>query len=231
MPENQYYSRTVKPEVIIFDLDGTLYDQVKLRRILMRKLLFRLLTFRTGLSDFRIISCFRKEREKKKGYASGRLKEEQYEWCAESLGLTPDRVRKSIDYHMQKFPLKFLKGVKFSGINDFFEFLYNEKIRIVVYSDYPIEEKLKALGLTATASYCSTHKSINQFKPSVKALKLICGEMKCTPGRMIYIGDRQDTDGEGARLAGIPFILLDYTQAKKGIFYSKLAEQLDDNHD
>ncbi len=227
MQENQSHSITVKPEVIIFDLDGTLYDQAKLRRILMRKLLFRLLTFRTSLLDFRIISCFRKEREKKKGYASGKLEEEQYEWCAESLGLSSDRIRKSIDYYMHKFPLRFLKRVKFNGIDDFFEFLYKKKIRIVVYSDYPIEEKLKALKLTANASYCSTHESINQLKPALKALKLICTEMKCDPGRMLYIGDRQDNDGEGAGMAGIPFILLDYSQAKKGIFYSKLADQLD----
>ncbi len=231
MQENLNHHKPVVPDLIIFDLDGTLYDQVKLKNLLLRKLLFRLLTFRTSLLDYRIVACFRNQREKKKGYASARLLEEQYEWCAGGLKLPANRIRKCIETYMYNFPLSFLNRMKYEGIDKFFTMLRKKQSKIIVYSDYPVEEKLKVLGLSADAVYCSTQPSINQFKPSLKALRLICSEMRCDPKRALFIGDREDTDGEGARLAGIPFILVDRKKANKGIFYSNLTDQLNLNYD
>ena len=48
--------------LFIFDLDGTLYDQSKLRRSLSFLLLRRLVTFRIRLSEIRIIASFRRQR-------------------------------------------------------------------------------------------------------------------------------------------------------------------------
>lgn len=231
MLENLNHHKPVIPELIIFDLDGTLYDQTKLRRLLMLKLFFRFITFRFSLLDFRIITCFRNQRENKKAYVSTRLQEEQYEWCADILKLPADRIRKCIETYMYNFPLSFLNRMKYEGIHEFFTMINQKQSKIIVYSDYPVEEKLKVLGLSADAVFCSTQSSINQFKPSLKALRLICSEMKCDPKRALFIGDREDTDGEGARLAGIPFVLVDRKKARKGIFYSNLADQLNLNYD
>ena len=220
----------VKPELIIFDLDGTLYDQVQLRKLLMRELLSLLITFRISFTDFRIIRCFRKQREQKKGYSSDHLMEEQYEWCAAIMHLTPGRVRKCIETWMYQFPLPFLKPMKFKGTDEFFALLREMQVKIVIYSDFPVKEKLNALELSADAHFCSTQSAINQFKPGIRAIQYICGEMQCAPEKTWFIGDREDTDGESARMAGIHFIHVDRRKALKGIFYSTLAEQFRTNY-
>jgi len=214
----------VKPDLIIFDLDGTLYDQKKLRSLLKRNLLFRFITLRIRFLDFRIISYFRKQRELLKSYHSDRLLEEQFERCATALGVTPERVRKSIETYMFHLPLQFLRHTKYEGVDTFFTMLRRKKIKTAIYSDYPVKEKLKVLELVADAVYCSTDKAIGQLKPSLKALHYICAEMGSTVANTVYIGDRDDTDGEGARLAGISFIPVDRKKAVKGMFYSELSE-------
>lgn len=231
MQENPNPYIPAKPGLVIFDLDGTLYDQNKLRRIVMRKLLLRFLTFRFKILDFRIITCFRSERENRKGYTSDRLSEEQYEWCAAALKISRERVRTCIETYIYNFPLSFLKHAKFKGVDEFFSLLYEKHVKTVIYSDYPIEDKLKALRLSVNGAYCSTDVTINQFKPSLKALQLICREMKCESKNTVYIGDRDDHDGEGARMMGIPFILVDPKRTRTGIFYKQLAEQFKMKYD
>ena len=221
----------VKPDLVIFDLDGTLYDTPKLRKLLMRKLLFRLFSFRFHLKDFVIIKTFREEREKKKGYSSGRLNDEQFEWCASRMNLPVNRVRKCIEDYMYHFPLPFLKRLKYKGIDEFFTLLRKKQIKIAIFSDYPVEEKLQVLGLSSDAMYFSTQPFIGQLKPNPKALQFICSDMKTKPENTLYIGDREDTDGEGARKAGISFICVDRKKAAKGTFYSDLYKQLQTYHD
>ena len=215
-------------KLLIFDLDGTLYDQIVLKRILMRKLFFRFLSFRFSLWEFRIIRCFRIQREARKNYFSPLLKDEQYEWCANILGKPVSSIRKCIETYMYNFPLTFIKKTKFKGVDEFFFKARERKVKIAIYSDYPIEDKLKVLDLVADSLYCSTQETINQFKPSSKALELICKHAGCEPKYALYIGDRDDTDGEGARMTGIPFIKVDRKLAAKGIFYSNLTKQFNE---
>ena len=226
MQENRKQQFISLPDLIIFDLDGTLYDLVKLRRLLLRKLLISCITFRMRLLDFRIIAYFRKQRELRKSYSSDRLLEEQYDQCAKYLGIPPERVKRTIDTYMFNFPLQFLKLTKYKGVDSLFTRLRSKKIKIAIYSDYPVKDKLNALGLSADAAFCSTDASIGQMKPSSKALRFICADMCCNPENTVFIGDRNDTDGEGARLAGIRFILLERKAAMSGQFFSALPKTI-----
>jgi HAD superfamily hydrolase (TIGR01549 family) len=212
------------PGMIIFDVDGTLYDQGRLRRIMTRKLLLRLLSFRLSLKDLRIVSCFRKEREMRKGYRSANLGAEQYSWCADKLMLPEEKIRKTIEYTMHKMPLAVMDKVRYAGVDKFFAALREKMIKIVIYSDYPAAEKMKAMGLPYDACYCSSDKGVDQLKPASRVLKMICSHMNVSPENSLYIGDREEVDGEGARGAGIPYINIDHRKARKGFYHTLTRE-------
>jgi HAD superfamily hydrolase (TIGR01549 family) len=217
--------------LFIFDLDGTLYDQNKVRRAISLNLFLKLLTFRAGLLDLRIISTFRRERENHKSYASPTIEQDQFSWCASVLGISVERVRKSIGFWMYKFPLSYLIKARYPHVEEFFSILVQQGKKIIVYSDFQVDEKLKALGLDANRFFCATDPEILQLKPSGKALLRICQIQGCSVDEAIFIGDRDDTDGESAREAGMNYLIIDSTSAREGKYYQSLMNQFSKNND
>jgi HAD superfamily hydrolase (TIGR01549 family) len=210
--------------LFIFDLDGTLYDQPALRRRLSYHLFWKLVTFKIRLLDLKIIAAFRDEREKHKGYASPDLHEEQFAWCAKNLGITATRAKRTIEWAMYKNPLQFLPKVKYSGIDEVFRSIRTKGKCIAIFSDFPVEEKMDALQLKADRYFYSADSGICQLKPSAPALRYICSKMDCKPDEAILIGDRDDTDGESAREAGMNYLIIDTSEARKGNYFESLSQ-------
>lgn len=217
--------------LFIFDLDGTLYDQNKLRRRIFRHLLIRILTFSVHKIDLKIISSFRRQREIHKGYTSPTLESDQYEWCSKELNIPVRKVEDRIKEFMHKLPLKFLFNTRYRNIDLVFDKLKEKNITIAVYSDYPVKEKLDVLGLKADELICSSDEGIQQLKPSGKAIDKICRKMNTSKEKAILIGDRDDTDGESARIAGIAFLKVDLQQARNGQFYANLLQMINTTND
>lgn len=213
-------------DLFIFDLDGTLYNQQKLRNIVLVELIFRLLTFRINLKDLKIINKFRKLREQNLAYESPGIHDEQFQWCANALNIPFDKVKNVIEHWMIQYPLRYLRKARYPKVKSFFLELKNHNKHIAIYSDFPVDKKLKALKLTADKTYCSTEAHIAQLKPSKKGTDIICKEFNCHPEQAVFFGDRMDTDGESARLAGVHFILVDVRKARKGKFYLNLLNQI-----
>ena len=212
--------------LFIFDLDGTLYDQAKLRRRIARGLFLRLFTSSIRTIDLKIITSFRRQREDHKGYRSQTLETDQYEWTAQELNVSVDKVNNLIVNVMHKLPLRLLPKARYRNIDKVFNALKDKNKAIAIYSDYPVKEKLNALDLEADGLFCSTDPDIKQLKPSGKAIGEICKHMKTPREQTILIGDRDDTDGESARQAGIFFLKVDVQQARKGLFYANLLQMI-----
>jgi FMN phosphatase YigB (HAD superfamily) len=226
---SDYPSDKIFPEnlkLILFDVDGTLYNHTYIRRRMMTDLFLHLATLRLCPVELRIIKTFRKEREKHQGYASERLEREQYEWCANALNLPVEQVERCIRRWMYTYPLNFLARAKFHGLDALFQYIHEHPVRIAIYSDLPVNDKMKALQLHADETFCSIDPEIGQLKPSKKGLAYICRKMHCTPEETLYIGDRIDTDEQGASNLNIPFLLVDKKAATEGIFYTQLLEKI-----
>jgi FMN phosphatase YigB (HAD superfamily) len=217
--------------LFIFDLDGTIYDQKPLRLKITFTLIFRLLTFRISRTELKIISEFRKQRELHKGFHSPGLISDQYQWCALELKLPAEKVRKVVEEYMYHFPLKFLKKYMYPGAAELLVRLKKEKYLIAVYSDFPVDDKLKAMGITADFTLYSAHEPVCCMKPTKTGLQHICRQLNVPPENSIYIGDRNDTDGESARMAGIKFLLVDVNKARQGIFYKSILNNIISGHD
>jgi FMN phosphatase YigB (HAD superfamily) len=89
-------------------------------------------------------------------------------------------------------PLKYLRLCRRRGLEAFLTFLESKGIQVGVFSDYPVLDKLQALGLAERMSLalCATDPEINAFKPHPKGFLHACALWGLPPEEVLYIGDR-----------------------------------------
>jgi len=200
---------------VLFDVDGTLYDQKRLRRLMMVELLAHCFSRPSGWSDLRILSNFRRLREKNFQREELCLAVAQYQWTADALCIDAERVQRVVKEWILDKPLKHLPACRPSGMQDLFERLSRKKIKIGVFSDYPPDDKLAALGLEVDASACALDLSINRFKPHPAGLIHICKKLEVSPEQVLHIGDRKDRDEIAAKNCGAQSIIMPASRAIK----------------
>jgi HAD superfamily hydrolase (TIGR01549 family) len=194
-------------KALILDLDGTLYSQPKLRARMLSELLARTMT--TGPKTLRLIRNFRKVRETLASSMASNVHELQYSLVAERLGLTTEEVRAQIEEWMHRRPLRHLKGARYNGVVEFVDGLRAGGIKVAVFSDYPVDEKLAALEIIADISYFTLQEPAGLLKPSPYGLRALLAKLGVEPAECLLIGDRIDRDGACADAVGIRFLLCD----------------------
>lgn len=211
-------------KVIILDVDGTLYHQSKLRKKMLFQLLKYYLFQPLQIKDLFILYHFRKEREKMAGQQHENLEEKQYQICAEKLNISVDRIKKVISKWIFQAPNQFLLNYRYPGLIQFLTLMKKAQIKIAVYSDYPAGEKLHAMQLPADLVVASTDPSVNAFKPNPKGLFAILNSLQYNASEALFIGDREELDGQCALQAGMPFILISREYKAAAQFYDQLIE-------
>jgi HAD superfamily hydrolase (TIGR01549 family) len=108
------------------------------------------------------------------------------------------------------------------GAAELLRALEERRIPHAVYSDYPcVRERLEALGLDP--GICGLLFGPEHFgaqKPAAGPFLAIAAALGCEPGRVLVIGDKDSTDGAGARAAGML-----YRRVREGVF-AELAGSL-----
>lgn len=215
-----------KLNLIIFDVDGTFYEQSKLRYIMFFKLVVYYIVRPWRYKELLILYHFRKEREKRAGFKGEDLENEQYEWCAQRTNENIDVVRRVVEQWIFKKPNRYLKQCMYPGLANFLNDLKKNGIKTAVYSDYDSVDKLAHMQVLVDLEISSTNKRVNSLKPNPDGLYLILSEMNITnKDNCLYIGDRIELDGLCASRAGVPFLFVDKKNAIKD-FYLKLSAEL-----
>lgn len=195
-------------KVVIFDVDGTLYIQKKLRLIMWSKLI-QFYIFRPLLwHELLILQRFRHLRKKLANDNCQNLEKVQFEVVARSLRIKEEKVKKLIDKWIFKFPLPYLKETIFDGVKDFFSLLKQNGVKIAIFSDYPANEKLASMGLNADLVISATDPFIDKLKPNSTAIDYIQDFFRVKKNEMVLLGDRDELDGQAARNAGIEYIII-----------------------
>ncbi|MEQ7799521.1 HAD family hydrolase [Pedobacter sp. ASV1-7] len=205
-------------ELVIFDVDGTLYDQKKLRNNMMLALFFHYCIRPWRYKDLLILYHFRKEREKRHGYQSDNLQTEQYLWVLPKVNVSLYRIKKVVDYWIFSYPNKLLNACVYPGLKQFLAELKKNNIRTAIYSDYESEQKLRNMNITVDLIVSSTDVNINAFKPNPIGLNYIIAKLKIKNSNCLFIGDRNELDGECALRAEIPFFLINDDNTNKQPF-------------
>ena len=189
-------------DLVVFDVDGTLYDQRRLRLGMLRQLIGHSWQTRS-LNTLLILRTFRQVRETLGEQAGHDFMALQYAQTASRHGATPAAVRSLTEEWMERRPLPLLAACRYAQVAEVFAGLRANGKQIAAFSDYPAVAKLAALGLQADAVVCATDADITRLKPDPAGLLSILRQTGVGPARALMIGDRFDRDAAAAEKAGM----------------------------
>jgi HAD superfamily hydrolase (TIGR01549 family) len=215
-----YFDRRVR--AVLLDVDGTLYQQTALRVFMILELLalpFIRRSYRASADVWKALSMFRRIREELRGCnsASKSLSDLQYFVTARRLNRDPNLIAELVEEWIYQRPLKYLRSCRREGVRSFCEFLQEQNILLGVFSDYPANEKLRALQLSnykISPVLCATDNEINAFKPHPNGFLRACEIWGVAPDEVLYVGDRFEVDAAGAAAAGMPCAIINNRRKK-----------------
>ena len=197
-----------RPAALIFDVDGTLYRQRPIRMRMFQRLAARTLV-RPGemMRVWRALAAYRSAQEKLRITCPdcASISDAQIQMACRSTGLPQDVVTRYIAEWIESAPLEFLAAAMHDGVIDLLRVAKQNGVRLAVWSDYPAQEKLKAMRLTAyfDVVVCAQDDDVRRLKPDPRGLQLILERLRVSKDDAIYIGDRPEIDGDAAARAGV----------------------------
>lgn len=189
-------------DLVVFDVDGTLYDAHRLRRAMLSRLLLDAAA-RRSLRTLRILRAFRHIREGLGDEQPPDFAGLQYTRTADRTGCEPEEVRALVTEWMEQRPLPLLAACRYPHVDRLFAGLREAGKQVAVLSDYPAVEKLAALGLQAHPIVSATDAEIACLKPNPAGLRAILERTGVPASRALMIGDRIDRDAAVAWQAGV----------------------------
>lgn len=186
-------------KAVIFDLDGTLYDKSGLAMRLVWSQL-----------QHGALSLLKREREVRKELRGQNFRSEDAFYDAFFAQFEkPEFARR---WYFEKYMPDMVSILrKYYRIAPWVEramlALRTNGVKVVVFSDYgSVQKKLEAIGFRLSwADYLFEAPALGGLKPCKKSFEKIIQEIKLQPSDCLMVGDRQDTDGEGARSVGMAF--------------------------
>jgi putative hydrolase of the HAD superfamily len=218
VPSQAFDPRALK--AVVFDIDGTLYRQGPLRRAM----LFRLLAAHAvrpmaGWRTFAALRAYRHAQEQLRGDLSGDVAAAQVKLACERARMDRAIVAETVERWMEREPLAILRRHLQPGLVEFLDVCRLRGLRLATLSDYPGDDKLRALGVAHyfDVSLCAQSKEIGVFKPNPKGLQVALDRLGAAPAHTLYVGDRVDVDAPAAEAAGVPCAILTRTRSANGV--------------
>ena len=217
---------------IIFDVDGTLYDQRPLRWKMLRRLVgAHVARPVTGWRTAAVLRAYRRAQEDLRHQPRGNPAAKQAEIASAQTGASPEFVRQCVTRWMETEPLPFLPACRYPGLVGFLKTCRLRGLRLAALSDYPAEAKLRVLGIADAfdLTLCAQSPEIGRFKPDPRGLQVALDRLSVTPEQAIYIGDREEVDAAAASAAGVACVIISRrTRVASGSF--SIARGYDELH-
>lgn len=193
--------------LVVFDVDGTLYRLGPVRRGMLKDILV------TGgapgrWTRFRILRRFRQLREELSHVQPRDFDPALFGRLSAETGRPESELRPLVSQWMIQRPLSLLPDARVAGVRQVFETLRAHGVETAIWSDYPVPEKLTALGLTARHHVWAGDDDVCALKPDPTGLLLLMDRLKIAPEDTLMIGDRLTHDGAAATAAGTDFLLI-----------------------
>jgi len=208
--------------LVVFDVDGTLYDQ----RALRLRMACELLRHVAGRRDLQVPVVLRHYRRLREQF--GREERSGFESqlvaaTAAASGCAVPRVQAIVDEWLLQRPLPFLARCRYPGLTDLFAGLRRSGRTVGVLSDYPAATKLQALGLDADLIVCATDADVQALKPHPQGLQCLMRRAGAGAAHTLVIGDRVDCDGQVARRVGARCLIRTASRAAQAAGWQTFA--------
>jgi HAD superfamily hydrolase (TIGR01549 family) len=203
-----------KIKAVIFDVDGTLYSLKKLYARMYRELFKYYLMHPHKTLDLWILHNFIQAREHNAATVTPDLEKAQYEWAVQASRMPLAQVQPVVQQWIFETPLKYLYDCRYPEIIQLFGGLADRGIPTAIFSDYPAQAKLACLGLSSSCIVSSTDKNVNCLKPDPTGLQVVVEKLGLAMQDCLFIGDRDDRDGECARKVGMSYLILDSSASR-----------------
>lgn len=198
---------TTNYQLIIFDLDGTLYNKHGLSLRMLCHAPF----------DIRKMQAERHVRSTMKGVWLG---DEQtfyntyFQRLADAIHTSPQNAQQWYNKRYMPLMVRLIGKDHPTGkwVLPFIEECKAKGIKTVVLSDYGYAyEKLQALGISPTLfDWVISAPELGGLKPAPELLYKVAEKIGIPPEQCLVIGDRDDTDGELARQTKAQFYKMTY---------------------
>jgi HAD superfamily hydrolase (TIGR01509 family) len=190
-----------KYKAVIFDVDGTLYDQRALRRAIVRRFLaaYWRKPF-AGARAGRVLRVYRNVHEEMRGHPYSA--EAHLKLAGEESGAPDSYVGETVARWMEDEPLDLLSPCVYSGVVELLQGLADRGIVCGAFSDYPAINKLKAMKLDHFFKTASCADEVGWLKPDPRGLAAVLRNMNVEPSSAVYVGDRE-FDRDAAVQAGM----------------------------
>ncbi|MCA1368369.1 HAD family hydrolase [Bradyrhizobium sp. BRP14] len=193
-------------DLVVFDLDGTLYNQSRLRALMALSLCFDAMRTRS-FRNMRVIRNFRRCREVLARSSPTHFVERQFSDTAVLSQCSEEEVKQIVSEWIDQRPLPHLAACRYPGVGALFDGLRHSGRLVAVLSDYPAREKLAALGLEADIVVSAADADIQSLKPDPTGLMKILRTAGTRPDRALMVGDRFDRDWAVAECVGMEAII------------------------
>lgn len=203
--------RDKKYRLIIFDFDNTLYDG-------------HLYAMRLVIRNLRHALWAKAERKVRRSLA-GRdlgcgdaLRQEMTMRLAAETGAKASLIS---SWYSEKYLPSMTQTLKSAyaarhGAKETIAALINAGTMVGVLSDYPnTEQRMEAIGLNDERIGKWSAEEMGALKPSARPFAEVAKAMNVAPSETLVIGDRADTDGGGAKAAGMDALLIEGKRATK----------------
>ena len=203
---------------IVLDVDGTLYEQSRLRR----RMAWRLARSHVGrpralLRTVRIIRAYRAAQEQLRNAAPNGLdlalaqrQLAQQQLAAGSVAAQLTEVERCVTRWMENEPLDLIPGCVRAGVRRFLEVARARGLQTAVCSDYPAARKLAAMDLLDAfpVIVLAQDRDVQRFKPDPRGLEVALARLQVAATEALYVGDRPDVDAVAAARAGMACVIV-----------------------
>lgn len=211
-------------DAFIFDFDGTLYD-------------FRNIQLRMVMSSPLDALKFRAERSARETLKGVYFKEAGVFYKAlghllcERGGFASDGD--ALEWYIDFYSKQMVKVLRESYSarelsQEVFQKLRERGKKVAIFSDYEaVGERMKAIGLDpGLVDFCFSAGELGGLKPASIPFLKIAEKLGAEPQKILVVGDRDDTDGEGSRKTNMNFLQIATHKTKKTELFNSVHRML-----
>ena len=200
----------MKIAAVAFDLDGTLYSDI---RLFIRLVPFFLkhhgLLLAMGKTRKQLRDINSDGNQQNHAFSGMDFYDAQAALIAEILQKSQAEVKEKIEKLIYRGWEKHFKKIRlFPYVKTCLEAFRQRGVKIGLLSDFPPEKKLENLGIMDYWDSIASSEESGRLKPDPLPFLALAGKMKLPPEEILYVGNNYHYDVLGARSAGMKTALI-----------------------